>query len=188
MWLFTRRQLGPPHSLLNGVQRCNAACQHLQWEPDHWHTEHWRVRGREQTTICFPQSFLSYFSWDRPTTPFIIPTSLGLLPLSWARHLNVNIVLLFSSKTALGGTEETDTFPFRYTTPTRILSGAFQTYSQGHTIFKWVFSFLDSILFQLALQSHIWTVKIKSCVWIIFRKSMLALPKVIRSQLKRSQH
>lgn len=108
MWLFTRRQLGPPHSLLNGVQQCNAACQHLQCEPDHWHTEHWSVRGREQTTICFPQPFLSYCSWDRPTTPFIIPTSLGLLPLSWVRHLHVNIVPLFSSKAALGGTEETD--------------------------------------------------------------------------------
>lgn len=185
MCLFTRRQLGPPHSLLNGVQRCNAACQHLQCEPDHWHTEHWRVRGREQTTICFPQPFLSYFSWDRPTTPFIIPTSLGLLSLSWVRHLNVNIVPLFSSKAALGGHRRNW---WKHTTPTLFPSGAFQTYSQGHTIFKWVFSFLDSILFQLALQSHIWAVKIKSCVWLIFRKSILALPKVIRSQLKWSRH
>lgn len=44
--------------------------------------------------------------------------------------------------------------------------------------------FLDPILFSSFSNSLFELWKIKSCIWLIFRKSMLVLPNMIRSQLK----
>ena len=168
MRLFPRRQHGPPCSLLNGVQGCGAACQHLQGEPGHWHIESWRMRGREQNTIPFSPAFLSsllmrQIGQQSSTGWCSLP---GLQPQIWIRNVSMNTMPLSSSKAALEEAEGTVRDILQQLFPL----GAFQTSSQGH-IHLWMSVFIPRPhFFQLALQSLIWTVKIKSCVWLIFGK------------------